>query len=88
MQQWINIAKKLPEYFVSKIDPNEYFNIKIRPAYRADIFNEYGDSNAHWVLKKQGFDPDDFSKTKTLTQKNNNTPAIIQPRRLMPVIKQ
>ena len=62
MQQWINITKKLPEYFVSKLDIKEYFNVKIKPAYRVDIFNEYGDSNAHWVLKKQGFDPDDFNK--------------------------
>ena len=64
MQQWINIAKKLPEYFVSKIDPNEYFDVKLNPAYTTDIFNEYGDSNAHWVLKKQGFDPDDFNNRK------------------------
>ena len=64
MQQWINITKKLPEYFVSKIDPNEYFGVKINPAYTTAIFNEYGDSNAHWVLKKQGFDPDDFNNRK------------------------
>ena len=28
MQQWINITKNLPEYFVSKFDPNQYFNVK------------------------------------------------------------
>lgn len=62
IEQWYRIAKNLPAFFVSKFDPNEYFNIKINPAYRHDIFNEYGDSNAHWALKKQGFDPDNFSK--------------------------
>lgn len=64
IQQWINITKRLPEYFVSKLDPNEYFDVKVNPAYRADIFNEYGDSNAHWVLKKQGFEPDNFIKRR------------------------
>ena len=63
-EQWLKLPKNLPEYFVSKFDPNEYFDIKINPAYTADIFNQYGDSNAHWVLKKQGFDPDDFNNRK------------------------
>lgn len=63
-KQWVNMAKNLPEYFVSKFDPNEYFNVKINPAYDVSIFNEYGDSNAHWILKKQGFDPDNFTDRK------------------------
>lgn len=64
MEQWLKIGKNLPDYFVSKLDPEEYFNVHVDPAYRSDIFNEFGDSNAHWVLKKQGFDPYDFVKRK------------------------
>ncbi len=64
IEQWLKLGKNLPDYFISKLDPEEYFNVYVDPAYRSDIFNEFGDSNAHWVLKKQGFDPYDFVKRK------------------------
>lgn len=63
-KQWFKLPKNLPDYFISKFDPNEYFDVKVNPAYRRDIFNDYGDSDAHWALKKQGFDPDEFTKKK------------------------
>jgi len=61
LQQWINILKRSPDYIVSKFNPKEYFSFKINPAYRIDIFNEYGDSNMHWKLKKKEIVPDNFN---------------------------
>ena len=61
MDQWLNVAKRSPEFFISKFDPNEYFDIKKGSTYENNIFNEYGDSDAHWTMKKKSFDPDDFT---------------------------
>lgn len=63
-KQWVNFIRKTPEFFVSKLKPNEYFNYKLKPAYTRDIFNEFGDSDMHWALKKQNFDSSDFTRRK------------------------
>lgn len=59
-KQWIGILKNCPNYFVSKFDPREYFNINLNPVYGLDIFNEYGDSNKHWGMEKKKFSPSNY----------------------------
>lgn len=62
--QWISFLKNLPDIFISKLDYNEYFNVKLDPAYHVDIFNEYGDSEAHWTMDKKEFEVSDFRNRK------------------------
>lgn len=57
MRQWINVAMKSPEFAFSKLKPNEYWNFELNPAYRLNIFNQYGDSEFHWTLDKKEFSP-------------------------------
>lgn len=61
-KQWRNVIKNSPDYFVSKFDPNEYFNIRLNPVYGLDIFNKYGDSYKHWYMEKKNFSPSQYFK--------------------------
>lgn len=60
--QGINLLRFLPKYALSKYKITEYLNQKVRPAYSAHAFNQFGDTYAHWNLPPVGFDP--YTKIK------------------------
>jgi len=59
-KQWMGVIKNSPDYFISKFNPKEYFNVKLNPVYGLDIFNEYGDSNKHWGIGRRDFSPSKY----------------------------
>ena len=57
LKQFFGILKYFPNYALSKMNYHEYFNVEESDIYSVDSFNEFGDVNAHWKMKKQDFYP-------------------------------
>jgi hypothetical protein len=58
--QLAGFAKNSPDYILSKFNPQEYFLYHINPAYDSNIFNEFGDSSAHWRMEPRDFSPSQY----------------------------
>lgn len=65
-EQWLNFVFYLPRYAFSKFAPYEYFNVTESNLYGVNSFNEYGDHDTHWNLRKQPFLP-----SKPITEQFN-----------------
>jgi hypothetical protein len=49
----------VPQYSISKLKPQAYFNRDVDSPYSANYFNRYGDECAHWNMENRTFVPDD-----------------------------
>lgn len=56
-KQWANVIGYLPEFLLSKLDPDEYFDFETSGIYGIRSFNAYGDVDAHWELEHGDFLP-------------------------------
>lgn len=56
-QQVINLIPLIPKYTVSKFEYSEYFDVIESDIYSVNSFNQYGDVDAHWGMKKVEFQP-------------------------------
>lgn len=56
-EQWRNLIKSWPTYFMTKFRYRSYFFDSENDIYGKHIFNEYGDSNFHWNRESNEFPP-------------------------------
>lgn len=59
LDQIFRIIEFLPKYSLSKLDPENYFNIKESDIYSVKSFNRFGDVYSHWDMHRQDFIPND-----------------------------
>ena len=55
--QLVSLIPLLPKYGLSKFKPTEYFGFTESDVYSVNSFNDYGDVDAHWQLKRRQFAP-------------------------------
>ncbi len=55
--QMFDLLPFIPEYAVTKLKPDEYFNVKESDVYGVDCFNQFGDTDAHWHMRRRDYPP-------------------------------
>lgn len=56
-EQWANIYPFIPKYALSKLNLVRYKNKEDNILYGLSAFNEFGDVNVHWQMKRKAFAP-------------------------------